>query len=382
MQIVAFLLCLLIAPTAYAITSILGASVANPGPLVGILCSGSTSINCPQYMHPDWTDTRKERFFGVTNRVNPGLCVQSTDQARSFSVCATQPFAAAVLNIGIKFAVSSNGSLLAASGQGAQTCIIRRSTDKGLTWSTVYSTATEVCSVLYTSPAPPEFYCSEQNGYCALIDGSGTPTVKIIQSTNNGASWSVHAPNLTMPSADSKVWGPILSQDGTVGIISHGSNETTGQPFATSNATGLWATTPNYFPSVNQSCRPYLSGATQQALCLPNAGGTTLTKVNASGVPFEDGSIILSVLPFEFGWLPANINSQNGLAIVLSKTVNTLLYTFSTGSNWSATSLRGGLTYPTSLFGCCAGNQLTWGDAVYFTSGYSGSNAVVLKGTS
>jgi len=381
---VLFLVLILLTPSlSEAVTSILGGSVQDPPTSIELLCTGSAiNQNCPQFMHPYWPDPRHERFYGITNRVNPGLCVQSFDGARTFSLCPAHPFVGATSSLGIKFAVASDGSLLAAAGQGANTCDIRRSTDQGNSWISVFTSTTRSCGLLFASPTTPEFYCAETGGYCALADTSSPSQIIFLYSSDNGASWTVDV-TLTWNSADSRLWGPILSADGGVGVAARGVNALTGQPFGNKLGGGGWVVTANYTPSVptvNMNCRPYLSGVVLSALCTPNAGGTTMRRLTVDTVPIEIGNVELPVQLTASGLLPMNYDEQDGAIVALDNVFANILRTFATSTNWNDVVQIGGVPFINTAFGCCLGNQLLWNGTIYFTTGYSGSTAVVMKG--
>lgn len=340
-----------------------------------ILCDGSAgNLNCPQFFHPDWTTST--RIFGITNRVNPGLCVVSTDGGETFNTCTTQPFTAAVLNFGIKMAVASDGSLLYTSGQGTDLCIIRRSTDQGTSWSTVFTSTTEDCSIVTTSPTPPGMYCSQSGGYCAIIDMSNAAELTIIFSSDNGVTWTVGTP-FAYTTANISTWGPALTDDGTDGILIRGTNASgAGEPFGIQSGSDYIATALFAAP-VNLNCRPLMMGTTKRALCAPNAGGALFRFVDGTIPTVIREITIPDVLasanePLVVGW-----SSEIGYLLVPSgANPSTRLNVYITGDSWASVVSLGQLIPTTSLsLGCCRGNTIRWQGKAYFSTGVSGANA-------
>lgn len=348
---------------------------------MSFLCDGSgTNLNCPQYFHPDWTQPAGTRFFGITNRTNPPIYLTSTDGI-TWTATTVQPFTAAVLNAGSSMAVASNGSLLAISGQGANLCLIRRSTDQGASWTTVFTDAALTCSMLGAFPSPPRSYCASAGGYCATLIVSDPSTMRVIFSTDNGASWTIGTA-YAHPTADATTWGTVLNSNATIGIITRGINSLLGQPFGTKSGNDFVAT-PNYVPvpATNRNCRPYIIAGATRALCVPNAGGDPQphqvvdgTIPAQIGAPFNltDDFIAGANEPFVVGF-----RSSFGYILQPSRSVsarlNLYLSTdqFSTGAVLASTA-----THSTALVAnCCKGNILEWGGKIYFTNGATSGNA-------
>lgn len=365
---------------AQTVTELIGSNVfaGIPYPSVlGTLCAGTgANLNCPQFFHPDWSQPPGTRFFGVTNRVNPPIFLTSTSGA-VWTAVPTQPFIGAVLNLGASVGVSSSGALVAIAGQGLDTCLIRRSTDQGSTWSTVFTDATQVCTLVFGSPTPPGLSCSELNGYCAFIVPSNPGAVTTIFSTDNGGSWFVGA-STAYASADSRVWGPVLDSAGSAGIITRGINSLIGQPFGIKIG-GEFQATSSYIPSplTNRNCRPFLRGSTPFAVCVPNAGGNSYQLVSG-GIPAQIGAT------FSLTDAAASVNEplvhgRGSISYIVqpSATIATRLNLYlSTDQFNSGAILASTLTLPTTIIGgCCKGNIIGWGSRTYFSSGSSGSQA-------
>lgn len=345
-----------------------------------ILCMGTgANLDCPQYFHPDWSQAAGTRFFGITNRTNPPRYLTSTTGI-TWTLTAVQPFTAAVLNFGAYMAVSSNGSLLAASGQGANLCLIRRSTDQGASWSTVFSSLVQTCSIGFGNPTPPGMYCAETGGYCAVINMFSPATITVIFSTDEGATWTIGTAYAHI-SADSQAWGPIVASDGT-GILIRGVNSTSGQPFGSKQAADF-TFTPSFVPSVNLNCRPFTMGNALRAFCRPNAGGVTtqIYRGGALGIPPAlHATFTTADVPTSGGsqdFQPGGFNGTYGYAITSSFSPANRYNFYISGDGGSSFVLASQLT-PTiaPIFGCCRGNLMRWGNKMYFTVAGTSSQAI------
>ena len=376
---------------AQTVTTILGANVqCDPNvdsclffpAAPSILCMGTgANLDCPQWFHPDWSQAAGTRFYGISNRANPPRYLTSTNGI-TWTLTTAQPFVAAVLNFGSYMAVSSNGSLLAASGQGANLCIIRRSTDQGANWSTVFSSAVQTCSVGFGNSTPPGMYCTETGGYCAVINMFNAASITMIFSTDNGASWTIGTA-FAYVSADAQVWGPIVAADGT-GIVTRGVNQTggAGQPFGSKQAADFTFTLP-FIPSVNLNCRPFTMGNILRALCRPNAGGVN-TQVYSGGalgiVPVLVSTFVTQDVPTSGGaqdFQPGGFNSTYGYAVTSSFSPANKYNVYISGDGANSFVLAAVLTPTTApVFGCCRGNLMRWGNKMYWTTGVHSSQAI------
>lgn len=335
-----------------------------------LLCQGSS---CPQYFHPDWTDTTFNRFYGIKNDTNPGTCVVSFNGGSVWVPCTTQPFTSSVLNTGIKFAVASDGSLLAASGQGSNTCIIRRSTNQAASWTTVFTSTTQTCSLLFGFPTPPEMYCAELNGYCAIINSINPSVITVIYSIDNGANWTVGT-GYSHISADSRTWGPILTTDGIGGSIIRGVNTLSGEPFGIKSGNDF-VSTGNYVPSTNQNCRPFLMGSNLRALCTRNGISDPVLRYVAVQIPpIEIRTVSTGISPAAQNIQPVGFSANIGYVVLVDAADTTRLKILASIDDFVSTVLLTTLTptVPPILF-CCNGNAIKWGSRLYFSSGSAGS---------
>ena len=186
------------AVAATPVGAILGGSVYVPPITTSLLCNGTAVIlDCPQYFNPDWPDITGLRFFGITNRVNPGRCVKSVNGGSVWELCdvgTVSPFTGVLDSFGANFAVAANGALLAAGDQGTNNCIIRRSTDYGVSWSTVFTDSTTVnvsCAIAFGNPTPNTLRCANASSYCVMIAFiAGTFDLVAYWSNDYGVSWT------------------------------------------------------------------------------------------------------------------------------------------------------------------------------------------------
>jgi hypothetical protein len=305
--------------------------------------------------------------------VNPPRYVVSVNEG-PFTLIPTQPFVTAVLSLGGRIAVAADGSLLAASGQGANTCIIRRSNDGGTSWTTVYTDLVRQCSIGFGAPTPPGMYCAEDSGYCAVIDMLNVATIFVIYSTDYGQTWNTTS--YGQISADSQTYGPALSSSGDIGIITRGANSVGGQPFGV-KVGDLFVATFNFVPPVNLNCFPLIQGTSTKALCTRNGvAESTYRYVEGQSLPIvlktlavPDG--ISSVNPQSIGY-----NSSVGYLIQVSSGDPSRLNIYATTDEWSSVILLGQITPTTApIGGCCRGNIIKWQGKIYFSSGAAGSNA-------
>ena len=343
---------------------------------VSLLCNGSGgTINCPQFFEPDWTTTT--RLWGITNRVVPPKLVVSTDGGTTWTLGTTDPFIAAIVNFGANFAVSSNGSLLAAAGQGANTCIIRRSTDQGVSWSTVYTEAVNLCDIAFGNPTSNSMTCAASGGYCVLFARDAGFNIFPITSTNNGATWTAQT-SYSYVSGDTELQVQ-LSADASSGVQSRMTNNGVG--FATkSGNTFVYSATaiPN-----SQRCMGLIIGGTK-VVCGPSSILTT-----AASWQFADA--VNPAAPSTFAVVDGQSNSQSPQPLVVGFT-STLGYmllpsqsnannlnVFITNNSFGAVTKIATVTPITiPIAGCCRGDAYVFGGKIYFGSGASGPNAFVM----
>jgi len=406
---------LLIGATLFALIALgVKADAANPAKIVGLvgacdttvagcipiplnpsfLCDGTGAIlDCPQYASPNFADTTGSQFYGLTNRVNPPRCVKSINGGTGWGLCdagTASPFTGALDNLGANFAVASDGSLIAAGDQGTDNCIIRRSTNGGVSWTTVFTDSTTVnvsCGLGFGAPTPNTLRCASANPYCVMISFiSGSFDLLAYWSTNNGASWSTGTP-FNIVSADAQI-GVAVASNGSSGSLTRyaGNYNTAGRVFAkTSGADwttdGLIPTPPGEADGNAFRC---VSGAMifsgQSVLCGPGSALTTTYHFYTHGA----GSTANA----------ANVIPQNGLTnaqapnfmavgysgtaayIVGRNAATTQVVIWVTQDTFSTMFQVGTLTPTTALIGgCCSGDIFSYRGKIYFTSGASGSNA-------
>lgn len=360
---------------------------------IAFLCDGTGVIlDCPQYATPDWLDTTGMIFYGISNRTNPPRCVKSTDGGSVWGLCnagTVSPFIGAITNANSGFAMASDGSLISSAIQGANTCIIRRSTNQGASWSTVFmdTTALEVCVFGLASPAQNGVHCSQFNNYCAIAGFTqGSFTSRMYYSIDNGITWTKGV-GFTLVSGDQNN-GFTINSNGNAGSWSM-----FGQTYNLANwrfaytLGGDWTFTgvipqPGLGTSLRCPATLFFNGD-QAVLCGPDNGAADNTKYRL--FTHEAGSIFLfaSVIPNSGGL--TNAQAPDFMAVGYNATTaymvgrnaaSTTVNGWVTRDSFSTMQLITSLTPTTALIGgCCRGDIFVWNGKVYFTSGAAGSNA-------
>lgn len=239
------------------VRKIIGINSYGPEPdfptTVSLVCDGTgvAGNNCPQYWSPDFSDTDETNAFGYTNQTPPGRCLKSTNAAVSWSYCGSDPFTTSYNSQPASFGVASNGALLAAVNVNntTQACVIKRSTDGGDTWTTVFTqNGTYFCGAWNTTALPSTLKCAKSAANCVLYGWDTATTVSgtVWYSTDYGLTWS-HSGILVNQAGSSPVGiGPAVSDDGNsiIAGVTTGQTSTTfiysrdGTTFAASAAWG------------------------------------------------------------------------------------------------------------------------------------------------
>ena len=365
----------------------------NPTPLAAsLLCDGTGVIlDCPQFASPDLADTTGTRFFGVSNRSNPPRCVRSIVGGTTWGLCdagTVSPFTSAVDLIGSGFAVANNGALIAVADHGANNCEIRRSTDYGVSWSTVFTdtTAAITCSLFGGSPTSNIVKCAKSSGYCVVF-GRDTGTANLIAyySSDNGASWTKGTPFALVGGGgiDSQI-GIAVADDGNSGSVTRYQfgvasiifGETSGSDWTATSA----ITAP---PGATGSIRCTMGAmifSGQSVICGPDTTNTTQyhffthsggSGANAANVIPQNGLTNAQTpdyMAVGFGGSTAYIVGRNA--------ANTQIILWITQDTFGSMAQFGALTPTTALIaGGPRGDIFTWRGKIYFTSGASGANA-------
>jgi len=187
-HLIALLVLIGIATPAYSqvgVQNVLGAQLScdfsNPNcsgfpTTLSVICI-STNPTCPDNWHPDLVTSA--RFWGVRD---PD-CVTSTDTGATWSLCTTQPFTALS---GIQVAGASDGSVIA-MGNPAGVCTVKRSTDSGTTWPTVFTDATQ-CGM--GGAVSQVLLCQTSGNRCDFAQSVGG-TFRSYKTTDNGVNWTL-----------------------------------------------------------------------------------------------------------------------------------------------------------------------------------------------
>jgi len=355
-------------------------------------CDGAGgNLDCPQFFGPDWVDSTGVRFFGLTNRANPPRCVKSTNGGGTWGLCdagTASPFVGALDLLGGSMTTAADGSLIAVGDQGANNCIIRRSTDYGTSWSTVFTdtTASRSCGIAFSNPTTNMVRCA-QTGFCTVI-GRGAGAFEEVNYFSNdyGANWSIGT-SFTMVSGDAE-FHLRLNNSGNVGVLS---------PFAVTYASTFAAIlSGNNFIVTTAIPTPPGSGASAKCpgsvifgsnnyvVCGPDPLNTTTYRLfNIIGTT---PTFLYSFLPLD---TPTNAQSPDFTIIAYNGNVaymvgrsadGTKINVYVTQDTFNTIIRIASLTPTTGLItGCCRGDMHVWNGKIYFTIAGTGANAVFGK---
>lgn len=395
-----FFMCLLFVlctTSASAITTVIGAQVSSP-PIVyvpttlSIVCDGTLAAgnNCPQYWSPDWTDDNNLIAYGYTNQTTPGRCLKSVNGAVSWSYCSADPFTTSYLNTTpTAFAATSTGALLAAVNVNntTQACVIKRSTDGGVTWTTVHTqNGTYACGAWSSSAMPSPMKCAKYADTCVLYgyDVATTSQVAVFTSINNGATWTSPTSLLGSPLNPPMV-GSAMNDDGTLSITG-ATTGSVGRSFVYSRDGTTYVTSAAWGTAVgNSRCTgPFIYNNIDPAvMCGANSSTQTWQMVRMnSTVPTTIAQFTLGNGSPTSGQSPDVIGIQWATNIFylitrLHATGATNVYV--TVDNFSTMNFLGTLT-PTTIFGSNPrGDIYIWGSAIYWSSGYYTPTGHIMK---
>lgn len=354
-----------------------------------LICDGTGAIlNCPQYFAPDWVDGTGLRFFGITGRTNPPLCVQSTNGGGTWVTCPSQPFGAAISLGNSGMSVASDGSLIFAATQLPNTCIIRRSTDYGVSWSTVFTdnTANEVCQYGNAGPTPNGVHCARASNYCSVAGViQGSFNSRMYYSTNNGASWTK---GVTFQLVSTDVNNSFSVSDNG----QQGSWSMYGQTYNTVNRRFGYTTGADWTftgvlpqPGAGTSLRcpgTMIYNGAQAVLCGPDNGAGDTFKYRLFTHAAGAVALAATVTPVNGlsnaqspDFMAVGFNSSTAYMIGRDDT-QTKVSIWVTRDNFSTMPRLTTITPATVIIGgCCRGDIVSYNGKIYFTSGVGGSQA-------
>jgi hypothetical protein len=365
-----------------------------PIPLnASILCDGSAAqLNCPQYFAPDFSDPDKRTFYGVTNVFNPARLVISTDGGVTWgdaaSVGRTYPFSTATYSSqGVSFSVAANGALIAAGNvdNNANACVIRRSVDGGVSWTTVHtlSIATGSCGAWNTTALSSLVKCAVSGVRCTVLGSDGLFPLPIV-SEDYGATWVVGSLlNTVIPGAP-PFQGIGYDGSGLLGIAGGtGVNDTRRVAYTESGSTwlasGLWGVTTSFG---TMRCTGIVENNLRSSPSVVCGPGNLLPTTYAffeivSGVPTFIRSFTMSdALAFS--------NSPDIKAIQWDTTTYYLMQRnlaatrtnfYVTKDNFISVNLIASLQPINQFPACCRGDMYKWNGSIYATSGGAGGSA-------
>lgn len=137
------------------------------------------TVSCAQQTSFSFTDAN--RFWGAST-TGVGSCLTSTNGGIAWGACASQPFTTGNREF---YAGTPDGGVIAVgTTTGPTTCTIKKSTNNGTTWSTVFTALVQCTSGTLEGQ---RLYCLS-DGNCEFI-GWDASTVTIYRSSNSGDSW-------------------------------------------------------------------------------------------------------------------------------------------------------------------------------------------------
>jgi hypothetical protein len=388
---------------ASSVSKIIGITSYGPIPAAfptsfSLICDGTGAAgnNCPQYFSPDFTDDTFTKLYGYTNQTTPGRCLKSVDGGVTWSFCAADPFTTSFGGTTPSaFAMGSDGSLLAAVNVNntTQSCVIKRSTDGGVSWTTVYteSDGINACSAWNITAMPSPMKCSPIPGVgnCILIGYDTTTLSKATAwySTDFGASWNPLAAGISysLSSGSPPISGAALSDDGQIGISGVTVAASTrsfiyARDGATFLQSAVWGT------AIGASkCEPFIYNGDPAVFCGSNNSTQTQQVMRISG------TVPTTVASFSLGnGVPTSSQSPDQIAIEWDATagiyylisrvaVTNAVIAFVTADNFGSFHVLGTITPTITFAGAVRGDIYKWNNAVYFTSGMYTPNGHLYK---
>jgi hypothetical protein len=360
--------------------------------VVTILCNGTGGVtDCPQYFSPDWSDTSQQRLFGITNLVSPPRCVRSTDGGTTWVACPAHPFAAVSGASTTSFAMNYDGHLFAAVNVdgGANACQIRRSTDLGVSWVTVFALpiATGFCTAGNVA-MPSPMKCSQDSDTCILLafNPAGTSTVPIV-SNDNGATWVAGAV-LASSSGANPFIGVSMDIGGTLGVSGGSSVQpaTSRLLYTDGGLSWLVSTPPATLPGASHRC----TGAVQNNLtsrptiiCTPGNAAPNdyyYMEITGGGAAILDTFTLIDGLAFTNSPDVIALQYDTNTFYLVQRSLTVLkTNVYITRDGFSSVHLLAQPT-PINLFvSCCRGDIYKWSGDIYFSSGGTGGSAQLYR---
>jgi hypothetical protein len=137
------------------------------------------TVSCAVEISPSFTVAT--RFWGSTRAV--GTCRESINGGVTWAACASQPFTTGNREF---YAEASDGSVIAVgTPTGPNTCTIRRSTNLGVNWTTVFSVVQQCTSGVNEGQ---RLFCLN-DGICEFLGSDGS-SAQVFRSSDNGVNWT------------------------------------------------------------------------------------------------------------------------------------------------------------------------------------------------
>lgn len=140
-----------------------------------LLCS----VSCSNLTSPSFTDSN--RFWGT---IGTG-CRTSLNGGMTWVACTTQPLSSGAQE---QYAGAEDGSVIAI-GQVATTCTVKRSTDNGANWTTVYTAPSTAIICGGAISGGSRLKCLS-DGRCTFATSNGSTNFPVVlESEDNGQTW-------------------------------------------------------------------------------------------------------------------------------------------------------------------------------------------------
>jgi len=269
---------------------------------VTILCTTS----CPRIMAPTWSIPT--RFWGSVLGASPN-CVTSSDSGVTWAGCTTQPFSSGTKE---HYAGTADGAVVAVAQVGGN-CVVKRSTDLGTTWPTVFTYAvTNGCG---GSLLGDFFLKCLPTGDCVMpFINPGTQVLHGLRSTDNGQTWA----------SQTTVAGAVCG--GTAGTAYDGTN---GIQALTATAPGTckapftetappWALSVAW-PDVGDCWGSVIYNSLPRAICFKTATGN-YQMISRTGALVANLTLPSALLAIDVGGPSVSIGTNN-LYLMATKSV-------------------------------------------------------------
>ena len=311
---------------------------------VSTLCTAA----CARRVAPSLTIAT--RFWGVSTAT--GGCSTSTDGGTTWGACTVEPFDTGIYVLEGVGSGSDGSVVVAATKGGPLECAIKRSTDNGANWSSVFSN-TDDCSS--GGIEGQRVICLVTQSCVFSAANNATSTYRTYTSSNNGVNWSVGSTG-TFP-----VGGTAgIAWNGTVGInIPQSTGTGAAKSFSTTGG-DIWASSANW-PNVGNCWGPYVYNNLPEAICF---SGPDYKVYSDAGILVASITLPGALLIADSGGIGYGYATNTMYVAAASSTPNINVYV--SRDNLVSFILLG---QSTNTVGIRGGNTFLANGCVYFSSG-------------